>query len=110
MQEGGFYYYQPLRKPRFIRSVDIHRIVGKTRNEGGGESFSQFLIFAKDANARLDERIIWGSGVLEKLKELPDFRNEAMHELLDVERSLKWALISKATILLDVKSRMRYEV
>ncbi len=107
MQEGGFNYYHPFRKPKFIRYTDIHRIVGKTRNEGDGESFSQLLIFAGDAKARLDEKIIWGSGVLDIFKELPGFRNEAMKEFLDVDGSVKWALISKATILLDVESRMQ---
>lgn len=101
MQEGGFTYYQPLRKAKFIRYVDIHRIIGKTRNEGDGESFSQLLIYAGDTKVRLDEQVIWGSGVFDEIKALSGFRHEALPEFLAVEGSLKWALISKVTTLLD---------
>lgn len=38
-------------------------------------------------------------------KELPGFPHDAMAALLDVEGSIRWAFVSKATILLDVKSR-----
>jgi hypothetical protein len=101
MVEGGFLYYVPLRKAVLFRYADIVRIVAETRSDGDDETFTQLRIYARDADARLDEGIIFGTRILDEIEPLPGFKKEAWPSALSAENCPKLGFFAKKTVLLD---------
>ncbi|WP_426167450.1 hypothetical protein [Pseudoduganella sp. R-34] len=102
MSENGFVYYEPLMTVRFVRYTDIELIVAETRSDGDDDTITQLIVHALDTVARLDEGIIFGTDVLEELKALPGFNEEAWLNALSAEGCPKFGLLAKQTVLLDV--------
>lgn len=103
MQADGFVFHHQLRRTKYIRYESIYRIVASSMIDGGGESVCTLRVKSLDGNARLEESILYGTGILEVLKSLPGFNNEAWSKSDVPEDSLLWATIAKKTVLLERK-------
>lgn len=102
MKDNGFVFHHPLRRTKFIRYKSIYRIVASSI-DGGGESDCMLRVKSLDGNARLEENILYGTGILDVLKSLPGFDNEAWSKSNAPEASLFWSIVSKKTVLLERK-------
>jgi hypothetical protein len=103
MKDDGFVFHHQLRRTKYIRYKSIYRIVAISMIDGGGESACTLRVKSLDGNARLEENILYGTEILEVLKSLPYFNNEAWSKSYVPEDSLLWATIAKKTVLLERK-------
>ncbi|MFZ6688781.1 hypothetical protein ACO0K0_13620 [Undibacterium sp. SXout11W] len=101
IKDDGFFFHHQLRRTKFIRYESIYRIVASSMIDGGGESACTLRVKSLDGNARLEENILYGTEILERLKSLPGFNNEAWSQSDVPEDSLLWAIIAKKTVLLE---------
>lgn len=69
--------------------------------DGGGESACTLRVKSLDGNARLEENILYGTAILDALKSLPGFDNEAWSKSDVPEDSLIWSTIAKKTVILE---------
>jgi hypothetical protein len=103
MKDDGFFFHHQLRRTKYIRYKSIYRIIASSMIDGGGESACTLRVKSLDGNARLEENILYCTEILEVLKSLPDFNNEAWSKSYVPEDSLLWATIAKKTVLLERK-------
>ena len=103
MKDDGFAFHHQLRRTKFIRYKSIYRIEASSMIDGGGESACTLRLKSLDGNARLEENILYGTGILDVLKALPGFDNEAWSKSYVPEDSLLWSTIAKKTVLLERK-------
>ena len=101
LKQDGFLFHQQLRKTKFIRYSSIHRIVAASMVDGGGESSCTLRVMSSDGNARLEENLLYGTEVLNELKQLPGFDFGAWSKSDVPEDSLRWSLMSKKTVVFD---------
>ncbi|NRR34409.1 hypothetical protein HSX11_29990 [Oxalobacteraceae bacterium] len=101
MKDDGFVFHHQLRRTKFIRYKSIYQIVASSMIDGGGESACTLRVKSLDGNARLEENILYGTAILDALKSLPGFDNEAWSKSDVPEDSLLWSTIAKKTVILE---------
>lgn len=100
LKQDGFVFREQLRKTKFIRYSSIHRIVVTSMIDGGGESSCTVRVMSTDGNARLEENLLYGTNMLNELKQLPGFDLDAWSKSDVPENSSRWSLMSKKTVVL----------
>jgi len=103
LKDDGFVFHHQLRRTRFIRYESIYRIVASAMIDGTGESVCTLLVMSSDGNARLDEKILYGTEILETLKSLPGFDKQAWSDSNVPEDSLLYSTIAKRTVIFEKK-------
>jgi hypothetical protein len=101
MKDDGFIFHHQLRKTKYIRYKTIYRIVASSMVDGAGESVCTLRVKSLDGNARLEESILYGTTILDALKSLPGFDNEAWSKSYVPDESLLWSTLAKKTVLLE---------
>jgi hypothetical protein len=104
MKEDGFVFHDRLRKAKFIRYCAIDRIIVISFYDGGGEATCTTRVESTDGNARLDERLLYDTGMLDALKCLPGFRQDAWAKSDATDDSSVWELIGKKTVVLNLRA------